>query len=84
MLPNEDVLTLLEEIEKSGYEKSDFERRFLLNIGTQCRTPQKLSPNQIKYLKQIHKRAMGQYVKREIIKRREGMKVLNLYAGIDG
>ena len=63
IMTNQNALILIAKIEKSNYKPSDFERSFLLHLGSLCRTPQKVSVKQGKALEDIYRRSQGHNTK---------------------
>ncbi len=65
---NKDALALLTEIEK-GIQAKKFkptivERDFILKMGSQCRTPQRITDKQGKWLEGIYRISQGHQAKR--------------------
>jgi hypothetical protein len=60
---NKDALALLSEIEKEiqakKFKPTIVERDFILKMGSQCRTPQRITDKQVKWLKNIQQMANG-------------------------
>lgn len=63
-MTNQEALILIDSITKSNYKPTIGEKNFIISLGSQCRTPQRITKKQWEWVQAIYRQSQGAYSKR--------------------